>query len=347
MPIGLKNSQLMEILDKNQVLSLIGFCKNAGKTTVLNAFLQAAREEKKDLVLGLLSIGLDGESLDRAGTKAKPRILVTAGTLFISQTALWSQSEVTKELVDILGPGGALGSYLLIRARSAGYIQLSGPSSRRQTERVIQALQAHGAERVIIDGSINRRVMDWQKEQTLLLATAPFCFQREEDALAETLFLYDLLANLPLRIDLDSAAHAAFVKGQEIIREFSLEQIYQNDLPWNLFHEQLCDGFYFQGAITNAFLTELNQNTKFDQGFSLIIPNGSKIMLDSKQWTFWQERGLRVYAFNNFTVGGIFVNQQDQYGLISPERQFFKELCFQAKCAVFDIKEGLACNIPV
>ena len=64
----------MDTLDKFKVISIVGNTKNAGKTTVLNYYL-----EKFDKPIGLSSIGLDGEEIDQVNFLEKPRIFVDKG----------------------------------------------------------------------------------------------------------------------------------------------------------------------------------------------------------------------------------------------------------------------------
>ena len=70
--------ELLRQLHQVKTMSIVGMCKNAGKTTVLNWFLSHSPE---DHVLGLTSIGRDGESTDVVTGTEKPSIFVPAGTL--------------------------------------------------------------------------------------------------------------------------------------------------------------------------------------------------------------------------------------------------------------------------
>ena len=46
--------------DDIRIIAIAGICKNAGKTSLLNAILGA----KPDISFGVLSTGIDGEDLD-------------------------------------------------------------------------------------------------------------------------------------------------------------------------------------------------------------------------------------------------------------------------------------------
>ena len=70
--------QLLRQLHSVKTMSIVGMCKNAGKTTMLNWLLE---QGKLQGVLGLTSIGRDGESTDIVTGTEKPGIFVREGTL--------------------------------------------------------------------------------------------------------------------------------------------------------------------------------------------------------------------------------------------------------------------------
>ena len=55
------SAELLQLLNGVQTMSIVGMCKNAGKTTMLNWMLHHDRLQG---TLGLTSIGRDGESTD-------------------------------------------------------------------------------------------------------------------------------------------------------------------------------------------------------------------------------------------------------------------------------------------
>ena len=63
---------LYEITRQYKTLSVIGMCKNAGKTTAMNALIR--ENGKHGGTLGLTSIGRDGESVDVVTKTHKPGI---------------------------------------------------------------------------------------------------------------------------------------------------------------------------------------------------------------------------------------------------------------------------------
>ena len=78
------SAELLQLLNGVQTMSIVGMCKNAGKTTMLNWMLHHDRLQG---TLGLTSIGRDGESTDVVTGTEKPGIFVREGTLIATAKA--------------------------------------------------------------------------------------------------------------------------------------------------------------------------------------------------------------------------------------------------------------------
>ena len=88
------SSQLLEILNSVKTMSIVGMCKNAGKTTMLNWMLHHDRLQG---TLWLTSIGRDGESTDVVTGTEKPGIFVREGTLIATARDMLRLGDVTTE----------------------------------------------------------------------------------------------------------------------------------------------------------------------------------------------------------------------------------------------------------
>jgi hypothetical protein len=132
-------------------LAVIGLVKNAGKTTVVNALMANRRR-----VFGLTSLGLDGERTDHLTGLAKPSIAPPAGTLVATTQGSLERSHYTMEVLQELPFHTPLGRVVIGRAGSEGKVEVSGPTTLAELRVTIEALQAHGADQVLVDGAINR-----------------------------------------------------------------------------------------------------------------------------------------------------------------------------------------------
>jgi hypothetical protein len=70
---------------------------------------------------------------------------------------LLSASGIPHELLEHTGARTPLGRVLIARLRGAGAIEVAGPSASAEVRAVSDAMLAHGAEQVLIDGAIDRR----------------------------------------------------------------------------------------------------------------------------------------------------------------------------------------------
>lgn len=147
-------AELVSRLQQVQSMSIVGMCKNAGKTTMLNWLLAHTGRRQ---ILGLTSIGRDGESTDVVTGTEKPSIFVPAGTLIATAKDMLRLGDVTKEILITTGIPTPLGEVVVMRARSDGYVQLAGPSITAQLREVSRMFFELGATQSIIDGALGRK----------------------------------------------------------------------------------------------------------------------------------------------------------------------------------------------
>lgn len=147
---------LHELVAPARTVALVGLAKNTGKTETLAAML---REHARagDLV-GVTSIGRDGEAHDVIDARIeKPRIELQAGSLVASTDALLRASGLAHERLRQTGVRTPLGEVAIARLEQAGALEVAGPSTAADLREVSEAMIGLGAERVLIDGSIDRR----------------------------------------------------------------------------------------------------------------------------------------------------------------------------------------------
>ena len=147
---------LADLLAGTRRVALVGLAKNTGKTETLAAILRELRERGRRV--GVTSIGRDGEAHDVIDARiSKPRIVLPAGGLVASTDALVRASGLAHELVERTGVRTPLGEVVIARLAEDGAVEVAGPSAAEDLGRVADAMLAHGAEQVLIDGSIDRR----------------------------------------------------------------------------------------------------------------------------------------------------------------------------------------------
>ena len=173
-------------------LSLIGMSKNSGKTTVLNTLLR--HYSLSGITLGLTSIGRDGEDRDILTHSNKPKIFVDEGAIFATTVSLLSLCDVTKEILRTTGINTPLGEVIILRARTGGYVQLSGPSINTQVEQICRILCEYGAQTVIVDGAFSRKTSASPAvTEKTILCTGAALSRSMNRVIEETQHVHDLL----------------------------------------------------------------------------------------------------------------------------------------------------------
>ena len=144
---------LAPLLGDASPITVIGLCKNAGKTTALRRLMAELGEER----LTLTSVGRDGERTDLVTGTEKPDLYLKAGDLFATARGMLSLCDATLEVVELTDVMTPLGPVAIFRTLSDGYVQLAGPSAAGQLPPLTARFMALGARRVLIDGAAGRK----------------------------------------------------------------------------------------------------------------------------------------------------------------------------------------------
>ena len=183
---------LFDLVAPYTAVCLAGMCKNAGKTTALNALIAGARV--RGVPLALTSIGRDGEREDLVTGTSKPPIYVTGGTLFATARGLLKKCDVTCEILSLTGVHTPLGEVAILQALSDGFVELAGPSMTEQIVSLTAQLKSYGAQKVLIDGALFRRSLCApEAAEGVILSTGASYGPDMEKTAADTAFAVRLL----------------------------------------------------------------------------------------------------------------------------------------------------------
>jgi hypothetical protein len=167
-------------------LALVGLAKNTGKTVTLNALLRELAEART--AVGVTSVGRDGERNDVIDFRIeKPLVRLAAGDLVATTDGLLAASGIPHELLERTGVRTPMGEVLLARLNGAGTVEIAGPSAALDTRAVADSMLAHGAERVVIDGAIDRRAASSPEvSDGLVMSTGAILSNDPAEVLART-----------------------------------------------------------------------------------------------------------------------------------------------------------------
>jgi hypothetical protein len=137
-----------------RAVAFVGTTKNAGKTTALNAALDAIAET--EIVAGLVSVGVDGESTDSITGGRKPPILARAGAFVATAEGAIARSDAQLEILGTLPIRTPLGELIVGRVRREGHVLLAGVRHRADVIAARDRLVELGATLVFVDGAFDR-----------------------------------------------------------------------------------------------------------------------------------------------------------------------------------------------
>jgi hypothetical protein len=166
-------------------VAVFGMAKNAGKTVALNQLADGAGREAT--VLGLTSIGRDGEEWDVLTHRRKPSVRAGSGTLLATAEACLEVGTAGLETIERTEVATPLGPVNVARVHRAGRVELAGPSRGEQLRGIVARLLELGAERVLVDGAVDRRsAASPRVTEAAVMATGAVLSERLEEAVRRT-----------------------------------------------------------------------------------------------------------------------------------------------------------------
>jgi len=146
-------ARLRALSSAHASLAFVGAGQGTGKTTALQAFLDAHVGGEP---VGVTSVGVDGAERNGAAERSRAVLTVPPGSVLATASGCLAHGDITREILADTGIHTPLGEVLIVKARSGGWIELAGPSAVADLTRVCRLLESHGARRVFVDGAQGR-----------------------------------------------------------------------------------------------------------------------------------------------------------------------------------------------
>ena len=368
---GSKQPAIDDLIAPFSSVSLLGMCKNAGKTTTLNRLVGGIRRAGK--TLAVTSIGRDGESTDVVTGTEKPGIFVYAGTLFATSTDLLRLCDVTKEMLDVTPFRTPMGDVVIVRALSDGFVQLAGPSLTTQIAAVAETFRSFGAEQILIDGALERKSLGTGKVcEAAVLCTGASYNKNMDTVVRDTAFICTLLG-LPAtdtqvtpadtRIRIDAADGTLLAPDKTVNAKFlpvaadgtlyvptvktSPEDIWSRREKQDLsarFADFPADvsrsGFpviYVQGGLTDAMIRPLLTSGADLRGKTLLFKDGSRVLVSFDTYDKLRMKGLSFAVLDPIRLLAVTVNPFSAYGFHFDKDAFAARMREAVSVPVFDV----------
>ena len=289
-------SLLGDCICKHGVISLVGMSKNAGKTTVLNHLL--SHYNKSNLTVAITSLGRDGEDIDIVTGTKKPKIYVPRGSIIATAEALLGLSDISSEILEVTDFCTPMGRVTIVRALSAGFVQIGGASISCHLSEVLKSLKAYNVDKVLIDGAISRK----STSNPLLAKAVVLC------------------AGASLASDMDEVIHST---------KFAAEML-MLPVPKD-------EHTVITGAVTDTKIMSLLHSGENLSGAQIACDDPSKILISQGTYEKLLARGAALAVKNPANLAAITVNPVSSRGFSFPKNEFLSKMAKAVGVPVFDV----------
>ena len=334
---------IKEVITKYKIISIIGLAKNVSKTTTLNHIIQILNGE---YLLGLTSIGRDGEQYDEITSLPKPRIFVEAGTYLATAVQSIKNSEIKSEVIKRTGINTPMGEIQIIKALNGGLVELAGPSINSELKQVCDELLRLGCDMVLIDGAFDRRSYASPLiSQATILSTGASVSKRMEEVIDITRHTINLLSlekekNSQIRDianDIFSSAKVGIIK-EDLSYKF-LDLLTALDSVDLILPDIDSSTKYLviDGAITDKFLEDLMKKSEFYNRIILLVPDATKLFLSEKTYEIYSKKGGILKVLNKIQIIILTINPTSPLGYEFNKSKFLNELRKGISIPIYDL----------
>lgn len=326
-------SLLKLIRGKYETVSIVGMAKNTGKTMTLNHLIEESIDE--GVMIGITSIGRDGESLDLVTETEKPKIFVEEGTLVATTADMLFLGDAKVEIISVTDYRTPLGSIVIGRVKSSGYVQIGGPQTVKETREVANIMLDLGAEFVIIDGALDRisSAAPSVSEGTIL-STGATLSRNTNKVIEETLHVVNIF-ELP-EVE-DKIARPIIEEIMESGKVALINEAYEVE-SLKVRTALSCGGIIGEsvdedtkyvvvsGSLVKNTVEDIIKTTRKFKNIKLVITDGTKVFINPKDWLRFQRYGIKVEVLNRINLVAITLNPYAPQGYYFDPRDFLERM---------------------
>ena len=248
----------------------------------------------------------------------KPGIFVREGTLIATAKDMLRLGDVTKEILMTTGIPTPLGEVVIMRARSAGYVQLAGPSITTQLRSVSENFFSLGADKSVIDGALGRKSLGARAvADGVILCTGASYNASMEKVIADTVHIYRLM-NLPKADTLPPEASDGL---ESCVKEHGAALV--------------------TGALTDAMVVPLLRSGVLRK-CRLVVKDPSKVLLSADTLDKLAVRDVSLETEDAARTLCVTVNPISAYGWKFDKDEFLLRMREAVDVPVINVKEELA-----
>ena len=326
-------SLLKLIRGKYETVSIVGMAKNTGKTVTLNYLIEEAIDES--VVVGITSIGRDGESLDLVTETEKPKIFVEEGTLVATTSDMLLLGDAKVEIISVTDYRTPLGSIIIGRVKDSGYVQIGGPQTVKETKEVANIMLELGAEFVIIDGALDRisSAAPSVSEGTIL-STGATLSRNINKVIEETLHVVNLFKlpevedekARPLIKEIIESGKVCLINEDYEIQQLKVRTALSCG---NIIGDHISEDTKYvvvSGSLVKNTIEDMIKTTRKYKNVKIIISDGTKIFIKPKDWLRFQRYGVKVEVLNGIELVAITTNPYAPQGYYFDPSEFVEKM---------------------
>lgn len=308
--------QISKLCGNAKRIAIYGLAKNTGKTVTLTALIDELHEQGS--VVGLTSIGRDGEARDVINEAIKkPLIQAPTGTLVATTYPLLRRSGLRHAILATTPYRNPLGNVVIARLIDAGTLEVAGPSLATQIRNVTAQMLSFGAERVLVDGAINRRCTSSPTIcDAVIIATGAALGLCLDGVVSETIEEVNRVT-LPSVKDIRLTRQLESLQGNFMLTRngdcvplddgFALTdrsaQITELTTRFGAI-----DSIVMRGAVCESFLRSLLQRGVATNPVSVIATDSSKFYLNGSAVSGFKKRGIHLQVLQDTKLCAITIN---------------------------------------
>jgi hypothetical protein len=317
----------LDILKNNTTIAIVGTSKNAGKTVALNEFINIA--SKHSIRIGITSIGRDGERQDIVTFTEKPPIFVPKGTFVATAEGCLSNFNTGYEIIDVTPFQTAMGRVIICEVVEDGCVEIAGPDSNSEIKRVCGFMRDIGADRILIDGALNRKTQASPAvADAVVLSTGAVLSRSMEVAIQKTQHYAKMLCLEKVSDDIEEICREAASMGVVSFidndkRIVNTKYITALGCAKQIIGEIKPNFEYvvLPGTLTGSFIRSIKDILE-DNNIKIVVMDGTKIFVNAMDYKLFERLGGKIQVVDPINLAAVTVNPY------SPEGYYFDPVIF-------------------
>ncbi|MEI6286717.1 MAG: hypothetical protein WCP79_09480 [Bacillota bacterium] len=324
------------IPDMVKSIAIVGMQKNTGKTETLNWLLKQFKIA--NTIVGLTSIGIDGETVDQVTDTAKPEITISADTLFATSELHFHAKAFAAEILAVSEQRTALGRLVIARAKECGKILLSGPAQTVWLKKCLCELQNNGAEKTLIDGALFRlSSASPAVADALILATGAALSINLRELVKQTAHTVRMI-NLPCSCEkelfFDCAEGIWIITAQGNLQKLNSQTALAIDKV-DRAEIALARTIFVAGGVTDRLIKQLLELKAIP---AVVVRDFTKLFVSADNFARLQARGVEIGVISCSKLLAVTVNPYSPTGYVLNSEQIIAELAAHITVPIINIR---------